>query len=97
MNVDTDALRALIVEALAAAVEPLQADIREIQADVALALDKLDAIEVDLRDVKAHNAKTSRESMRERTGRQGIERRLSAVERRIEALERNPGDQGNRT
>lgn len=84
----TQALRGFIVEALALALEPIRADIRELQADVALALDKLDVIEVDLRDVKAHLAKTSREQMKDRMARQGIERRLSAVERRLESLER---------
>lgn len=81
-------LRAFIVEALALALEPVQSDIRELQADVALALDKLDLLEVDMRDVKGHLAKLSRESIKERTARPGIERRLSAVERRLESLER---------
>lgn len=84
----TQALRAFIVDALAAALAPVQSDIRDMQADVALALDKLDLLEVDMRDVKAHLAKLSREGVKDRTARQNHERRLSAVERRLEALER---------
>ena len=88
---ETQALRAMIVAELAAAIEPLHNDIRDVQADVSLALDKLDrleGIESTVLDLKAHAAKISREGMKDRDARQNTERRLSAVERRLEALER---------
>lgn len=88
---ETQTLRALIVEELAAALEPVRDDIRDLQADLALALDKLDrldGIESVVLDLKAHNAKMSREGMKDRDARQNTERRLSAVERRLEAIER---------
>lgn len=84
---DTDTLRALIVDALAAALEPLQTDIRELQTDVAAALDSLDRIEVDLRDVKAHDARVNRAIFKDANARRTIERRLSALERRVESLD----------
>jgi len=84
------ALRGFIVEALSLALEPIQSDIRELQTDVALALDKLDLIEVDVRDIKAHIAKTSREAIKDRNARQSLERRVRAVEQRLDALEPKP-------
>lgn len=88
---ETQALRAIIVAELAAAIEPLRDDIRDLQADVAHALDKLDrleGIESTVLDLKAHAVKMSREGMKDRDARQDTARRLSAVERRLEAIER---------
>lgn len=87
----TDAEKAVLVETLARALEPLHNDIRDLQADVSLALerlDRLDGIEDTVRDIKAHNVKLSREGVKDRAARQSIERRLSALELRLESLER---------
>lgn len=92
-NDETQALRSFIVEALALALEPLQSDIRELQADMALALDKLDrldGIETVVLDLKAHNAKMSREGMKDRDARQALERRVRAIEQRLDALDGKP-------
>lgn len=74
---DKDGLRAMMVEVMGAASESteqrlgerldgLQATLRDVQVDVALGLDKLDGIEIDVKDIKAHAARVSREHIKDR-------------------------------
>lgn len=59
-------LRAMLVETVGGAIDGMQRhlddQILELQADVDSALEKLDSIEIDLRDVKLHVAKLSPET-----------------------------------
>ena len=65
-----------------------QRTLGEVQVDVALALDKLDSIEIDVKDVKTHAAKVTREHIRDRLRSDSLEKRFAEFERRLAALEK---------
>jgi len=91
---DTDRaeLRAIIFEAVTAAVEGLQRhldeQVLELQADVDSALEKLDAIEIDVKDVRVHVAKLSREQIKDHRRDQALSKRLADIERRLAIVEK---------
>jgi hypothetical protein len=92
--IEGPAVRAVIIDAVGGLVQGLQRhldqQILELQADVDLAVDKLDSFEIDvkveLKDIKTHVTKLSRERFRDvRREELSRERELSALTE-IEAL-----------
>jgi chromosome segregation ATPase len=83
------------VEAVAAAVGSLQrhldeqfgSQIRELQSDVSSVLEKLDSMEIDLKDTRTMVAKMSREQIQDRNRDDGTRKRLLDFERRLSELE----------
>ncbi len=96
---DKDELRAMMVEVMGAAsesaeqrlgerIDGLHATLRDVQVDVALGLDKLDGIEIDVKDVKAHAARVSREHIKDRLRIAELAKRVAEFEARLARLEK---------
>jgi len=96
VTTDQDALRALVFEAVTAAVGSLQRhldeQILELQADVDSALDTLASIEIDVKDTRVQMAKLSREQIKDHRRDESISKRLGEVERRLSAIEKGATD-----
>lgn len=88
---DEEKMRAVIVEAVGAAFQTLEKRLGERLEDLAVDLEALgarfDYFESELREIKHHVAKLSREDIRDR-------RRIQSLTERVEALERRLAETG---
>lgn len=85
-------LRAAVFDAVTEAIAGLQRhideQILELQADIDLALDKLDSIEIDLKDTRVQVAKISRELIKDRRRDETTAKRIAEHDRRITSIEK---------
>lgn len=92
---DEDKLRALIVDVVGAGFRALEKQLHEkfesLALDVEDVAQRFDRLEVDLRsdmrEIKLHLARLSREDLRDRRRIESVTGRLSALEQRLEAVE----------
>lgn len=87
-----EAVRAAIVDAIGEAIGGLQRhldeQLLEMQADVDTLLERFDGVEIDLREIKTHVAKLSREQIKDHRRDEAVSKRLADIERRLGALEK---------
>lgn len=86
-------LRAVVLSVVSEVVAGLQRhldqQILELQVDVEAALEKLDSIEIDVKDTRVQLAKLGREQIKDRRRDEAVGKRLSATERRLDQLEKD--------
>lgn len=89
---DKTELQAMILATVGGLVQALQQhldqQILELQADVETALEKLDSIELDVKDTRLQLAKVSREQIKDRRRDEAVAKRLDETDRRLTSLEK---------